>query len=142
MSQILILEARPERVTEFRLLLEPKYNLTFVPSVRQAVQTAKRRNFVLFISALHLPEPEHPDESVFDFLRAVKLDPKTKAVPFFVCCIRPSEITQSMADALLTAARALGADYFEMCKPGDLSGLQEHVRLHIETAKKARPNGS
>src|ERR1700678_500712 len=109
MTQILILEQRPERIAEFRRLLEPKYNLTFADSLKQAVQTAKEKNFVLYISALHLPRTDTPGESVFDFVKAMKADPKTKSVPFFYCCIKPSTMMQSMADVMKSTAKNLGA---------------------------------
>ena len=96
MTQILILEQRAERISEFRRLLEPQYQLTFANSTKEAIEKAQKNSYGLYISALHLPRTES-GENVFDFLRAMKTDAKTKTVPFFCCCIRPSNMMQSMA---------------------------------------------
>jgi CheY-like chemotaxis protein len=135
MTQILILEQRPERIAEFRRLLEPKYTLVFVDSVMKAMQAAKLGRFVLFISALHLVD-DYSDDSIFDFLRAVKADPRISSVPFFLCCIGPSPLTLSMADALKITARALGADYFELVSADALSAMPALVMRAVETGKK------
>jgi CheY-like chemotaxis protein len=136
MSQILILEQRPERMAEFRRLLEPKYNLTFADSLKKAIQTAKEKDFVLYISALHLPRTETPGESVFDFVKATKADPKTKEIPFFYCCIKPSTMMQSMADVMQSTAKSLGAEFFELVNPGELSAMPEHVAEAVESGRK------
>lgn len=138
MTQILILEQRPARIAAFRNVLEPDYNLTFVDSVKKAKQAAKEGNFVLFVSALHLEAPQDTNDSVFDFLRAVKENPKTKFVPFYFCCIRPSHFTETMADALETTARMLGAEYFELIREGGATRMYQHIKNAIDTGKRLR----
>ena len=135
MSQILVLEQRAERISEFRRLLEPEYKLTFADSTKDAIEKAKNNNYVLYISALHLPRTE-AGENIFDFLRAMKADPKTKVVPFFCCCIRPSTMMQSMADLMSTTAKSLGVNDFELVKDGELSLMPQRVKSLVDSGKR------
>jgi hypothetical protein len=82
-----------------------------------------------------LPRTE-AGENVFDFLRAMKADPKTKAVPFFCCCIRPSTMMQSMADLMSNTAKNLGVNDFELVKEGELSQMPQRVKSLLEVGKK------
>lgn len=141
MVQILILEWRHEKIKELRGLLEPKHKLVFVDSVAKAVSAANPEVFDLFMSALHLPEGEKTG-STFDFLRSVKINPTTKSVPFFFCCIRPSHLTQTMADSLKRTAQALGADHFELVTSENLSNrLLQGVDAAIECARQRKNGG-
>jgi CheY-like chemotaxis protein len=135
MAKILILEQRPERISEFKRLLEPKYKLTFADSVKDAVTKSRTESYDLFVSALFLPRTETSTESVFDFARAAKAESRTKSVPFYFCCIRPSNMMQSMADALQSTATAIGAEYFELLKSEDLSNLPNQVAKAIAARK-------
>jgi CheY-like chemotaxis protein len=135
MAKILILEQRTERITEFKRLLEPKYSLTFAESVKDAVTKAKTDNFDLFVSALFLPRTESASESVFDFARAAKAESRTKNVPFYFCCIKPSNMMQTMADALQSTAHAIGVEHFELLKNEDLSTLPANVAKAIAARK-------
>jgi CheY-like chemotaxis protein len=135
MAKILILEQRPERIVEFKRLLESKYNLTFAESVKDAITRSKVENYDLFVSALFLPRTETASESVFDFARAAKAESRTKSVPFYFCCIKPSNMMQSMADALQSTAQAIGADCFELIGQNDLSNLPNQVAKLIAARK-------
>ncbi len=136
MAKILILEQRPERISEFKRLLASKYDVVFADSVKDAVTKSKIENYDLFVSALFLPRTETSSESVFDFARAAKNEPRTKTVPFYFCCIKPSNMMQSMADALQSTATSIGADCFELVGQNDLSNVPTQIAKLIAARKK------
>jgi response regulator RpfG family c-di-GMP phosphodiesterase len=129
---ILFLEDRSENIEQMRSHRDDLCdNLIIVSSTAQALSLSGLLPISVIVSAVHLE-----NESVFDFLRAVKNDARLAEVPFIFLCLQPSRFTKSINDSLKVSARALGADSYVLMESWEPGLLQAHIDSTFE--KKAR----
>lgn len=87
------------------------------------------------ITALHL---EH--STAFDILRAMKLRPDLKRVPFIFCCLRPSQFTIMTAESTNIAARVMGAEDLIIQDTLDADFIDERIRLAMAPNRVEKEN--
>lgn len=109
--RILMLDDRPERVEEVRTVAsQAGHELVSCRTVAGAMDWLNTKDHVdVIISGAFLE-----NESVFDFLKAVKSDPRHSWVQFVMLCTEPGELALFMDDTVRNAARLLGADKYVM----------------------------
>jgi CheY-like chemotaxis protein len=79
-----------------------------VNNFAEAMQFLGEVDVDLIIGDVHLQN----GGSIFDFMRWVKGDPHTHAIPFVCYSSEPVEVPQYLSDGVRTGARALGAARF------------------------------
>ena len=137
---ILFLEDRSENIEQMRSHRDDLCdNLIIVSSTAQALSLTRLVPISVIISAVHLE-----NESVFDFLRAVKSDTRLGEVPFIFLCLQPSRFTKSINDSLEVSARALGADSYVLMESWEPGILQGHIDSAFDKQAKVNqpPHGS
>jgi CheY-like chemotaxis protein len=140
-GRILILEQREEQIAAYRNLFL-RYDLTFAASANEAICAANKSNFQIFLSSLHLDCSNLGDESVFDFVKAVKANPSTRETPFFFCGFKPCAIAEDIYHALESTAKKMGADYFEIVKSGDYSKISRKISVELVKKRSKHENAS
>lgn len=90
---------------------------------QDAMEILRQREVDLIIGDVHLQN----GGSVFDFLRWVKGDPHTHAVPFICFSTEPPEVPKYLSDGVRTAARALGAAKYMTMEHFDRRTFMEEI---------------
>lgn len=113
-ARILVLDDTFEGRHRLQQCLAEVHDLVFVQNILEGLAYVRAEEVDMVICGIYL---EH--ESVFDFLRAIKVDPSLKHVPFI--CFRASEtkMARSIDDGLNMACAALGATKYLVCESTD-----------------------
>jgi CheY-like chemotaxis protein len=99
------------------------HELTSMPSIAAAMDWLNKKDHIdVIVSEVHLE-----DENVFDFLKAVKSDPRHDWVQFIMVCTSTSDLAATMDNQLQQAARILGADKYVMMPDFDASRLLKEI---------------
>jgi len=126
-ARVLVVDNTPANLDLMSSLLVPlEFDVVTAPDVRSALASARERIPDLIISDVHMP-----DESGFDFLKAVKADPALRAVPFILASATSWDGTSGHH------AQRLGADLFLM-RPMDPERFL--ARIHELLASKSTQN--
>jgi CheY-like chemotaxis protein len=122
--RILALIEHPEHVAEVKRCLRYAGNeVCLVDSFTKAIAILKNHSFDLIISDVHLEN----DGSVFDFLKWIKNDRRSRRSPFVLFSLEPSDLAKYFADGVSIAARCLGAAKYISMEKFDPSLLNEEI---------------
>lgn len=94
-----------------------------VTSIAQGLQFLEDQDHVdVIVAETHLEL-----ESVFDFLRAVKAEPKHSNVRFMMLCTDPSDLAKFANESVEQAASLLGVDKYLLMNVADTSRLAKEI---------------
>jgi CheY-like chemotaxis protein len=126
-ARILALLEHPETMKLIANSLEALGHIVFkTNNFADAMATLSQRDADLIVADVHLQD----SHSIFDFMRWVKGDPHTQAIPFVCFSTEPVEVSIYIKDGVRTAARALGAaKYITMEKFDPVLFVEEIDRL-------------
>jgi hypothetical protein len=116
--------------------LNVRFNLAFCYTLREAVSLLDT-GVDAVVCGIYFA-----DGQVFDLLRLVKANPKTKHIPFFTAYGSPDELMTGVEQGIETATRALGGEGFIpltrwRSESGDDKAF-EKVRNRLDKALKDR----
>jgi hypothetical protein len=116
--------------------LSVRFNLAFCYTLREAVSLLDT-GVDAVVCGIYFA-----DGQVFDLLRLVKANPKTKHIPFFTAYGSPGELMIGVEQGIETATRALGGEGFiPLTRWRSVSGDDkafEKVRNRLDNALKDR----
>lgn len=122
--KVLALNENREHGRALRKALTDKgHSVTVVHTREAALRELLEEDYDIVISALHFQT-----ESAFDFLRTVKTADSLQDKPFIFCCMRPSELTKTIAEGLEVTARALGAERLLLVDTYNDAALERALR--------------
>lgn len=104
-----------------------------VTTIAEGMDFLNRINHVdVIVAETHLE-----NESVFDFLKAVKAEPQHKDVRFMMLCINASDLAKFANQAIEHAATILGVDKYVLIEDADETRLAKEIdALMPETLPK------
>ena len=121
---ILALLEHPEHVRPVRLCLEAAgHEVCIVNCFSRAKAILEGHPFDLIISDVHLEN----GGSVFDFLKWVRENPRSRTTPFVLFSLHPSHLSRYLAEGVQTAARYLGANKFVNMEEFDAAVLAGEI---------------
>lgn len=123
-AKILALLEHPEAMTRIADTLEHfGHTVLKASNFADAMEILRQRDVDLIIGDVHLQN----GGSIFDFMRWVRGDPHTHAIPFVCFSTEPVEVPKYLSDGVRTAARALGAARYITMEQFDAVSFRQEI---------------
>jgi CheY-like chemotaxis protein len=103
------------------------HEVVHMRTIAEAMNWLNSRDHMdVIVSSVHLQ-----NESVFEFLKAVKQDPRHDWIQFVMLCTAPNELAQFLNDQIERAAYVLGADKYLMMPELDARRLLDEIEASL-----------
>ena len=133
MANILILQEASGRYQAIRKSLQDNHTLLFAENSQDALALLDEQPIDLIISRVHLER-----SNVFEFIRAVKMNPKHKNIRFVCFSATRSQLAKVLDATLAHATAVMGADQYLSLDQFCVDGVCNYqaIRNTIETLLK------